>query len=259
MPARIAAGWRCSRRARAPNASRKRCYARFPDGAGAAHRPRHHPAPRRARAAPGDASVRARGILVGTQMLAKGHDLPNLTLVAVVGIDEGLFSADFRAPEKLAQLLVQVAGPRRARRQARRGAAADPPSAATRCWRRCWRAATARSRRPNWCSARTPASRRSRTWPCCARKRSRPKSRTRSCRPRSARCAMPTPATRAQRPAARADAAPRRLPARAVAAVVRRTAAACTPRSTPRCRRSTPLPEARKVRWSLDVDPLDLY
>ena len=52
----------------------------------------------------------ARGILVGTQMLAKGHDLPNLTLVAVVGIDEGLFSADFRAPEKLAQLLVQVAG-----------------------------------------------------------------------------------------------------------------------------------------------------
>ena len=50
------------------------------------------------------------GILVGTQMLAKGHDLPNLTLVGVVGIDEGLFSADFRASEKLAQLLVQVAG-----------------------------------------------------------------------------------------------------------------------------------------------------
>jgi primosomal protein N' (replication factor Y) len=50
------------------------------------------------------------GILVGTQMLAKGHDLPNLTLVAVVGIDEGLFSADFRANEKIAQLLVQVAG-----------------------------------------------------------------------------------------------------------------------------------------------------
>lgn len=50
------------------------------------------------------------GILIGTQMLAKGHDLPNLTLVAVVGIDEGLFSADFRAGEKLAQLLIQVAG-----------------------------------------------------------------------------------------------------------------------------------------------------
>jgi len=50
------------------------------------------------------------GILVGTQMLAKGHDLAGLSLVAVVGIDEGLFSADFRASEKLAQLLIQVAG-----------------------------------------------------------------------------------------------------------------------------------------------------
>jgi len=50
------------------------------------------------------------GILVGTQILAKGHDLPRLTLVGVVGVDEGLFSADFRAGEKLAQLLIQVAG-----------------------------------------------------------------------------------------------------------------------------------------------------
>ena len=49
-------------------------------------------------------------LLVGTQMLAKGHDLPRLTLVVVVGVDEGLHSADFRAGEKLAQLLVQVAG-----------------------------------------------------------------------------------------------------------------------------------------------------
>ncbi|KRG69362.1 primosomal protein N' [Pseudoxanthomonas dokdonensis] len=50
------------------------------------------------------------GILIGTQILAKGHDLPQLTLVVVVGVDEGLFSADFRAGEKLAQLLIQVAG-----------------------------------------------------------------------------------------------------------------------------------------------------
>ncbi|SEN47508.1 replication restart DNA helicase PriA [Luteibacter sp. UNCMF331Sha3.1] len=49
-------------------------------------------------------------ILVGTQMLAKGHDLPNLTLVAIVGVDEGLHSIDFRAGERLAQLVVQVAG-----------------------------------------------------------------------------------------------------------------------------------------------------
>ena len=52
----------------------------------------------------------AAGILVGTQILAKGHDLPKLTMVVVVGIDEGLFSADFRASEKLAQQLIQVAG-----------------------------------------------------------------------------------------------------------------------------------------------------
>jgi primosomal protein N' (replication factor Y) len=50
------------------------------------------------------------GILIGTQILAKGHDLPLLSFVGVVGVDEGLFSADFRAPEKLAQLLIQVSG-----------------------------------------------------------------------------------------------------------------------------------------------------
>jgi len=49
-------------------------------------------------------------ILVGTQMLAKGHDLPHLTLVVVVGVDEGLHSVDFRAAERLGQLVVQVAG-----------------------------------------------------------------------------------------------------------------------------------------------------
>ncbi|HEX6833100.1 MAG TPA: primosomal protein N', partial [Rudaea sp.] len=50
------------------------------------------------------------GILVGTQMLAKGHDLPNLTLVAIVDVDAGLYSVDFRASERLSQLVVQVAG-----------------------------------------------------------------------------------------------------------------------------------------------------
>ena len=50
------------------------------------------------------------GILVGTQMLAKGHDLAKLALVVVLGIDEALFSTDFRASERVAQLLIQVAG-----------------------------------------------------------------------------------------------------------------------------------------------------
>ena len=49
-------------------------------------------------------------ILVGTQMLAKGHDFPKLTLVAVINADASLYSADFRAEEKLFAQLMQVAG-----------------------------------------------------------------------------------------------------------------------------------------------------
>ncbi len=49
-------------------------------------------------------------ILVGTQILAKGHHLPAVTLVAVVDADNGFLSADFRAPERTAQNIVQVAG-----------------------------------------------------------------------------------------------------------------------------------------------------
>lgn len=49
-------------------------------------------------------------ILIGTQMLAKGHHFPNVTLVGIIDIDAGLFSCDFRASEKMAQLIVQVAG-----------------------------------------------------------------------------------------------------------------------------------------------------
>jgi primosomal protein N' (replication factor Y) len=49
-------------------------------------------------------------ILVGTQMLAKGHHFPNVTLVGILETDAGLFSADFRALERTGQLIMQVAG-----------------------------------------------------------------------------------------------------------------------------------------------------
>ncbi|MXP67924.1 primosomal protein N' [Pantoea sp. Aalb] len=49
-------------------------------------------------------------ILIGTQMLAKGHHFPNVTLVSLLNVDNALFSADFRTTERFAQLYIQVAG-----------------------------------------------------------------------------------------------------------------------------------------------------
>ncbi|MDR3455052.1 MAG: primosomal protein N' [Rhodoferax sp.] len=62
-------------------------------------------------------------VLVGTQMIAKGHDFRRITLVAAVNPDGALFSADFRAPERLFSLLMQAAG--RAGRDAAQSAASE--------------------------------------------------------------------------------------------------------------------------------------
>ena len=72
-------------------------------------------------------SVRAKveaDILVGTQLLAKGHDFPNLTLVGVINADSALYSPDFRASEHLFAQLMQVGG--RAGRAERGGRSVDP-------------------------------------------------------------------------------------------------------------------------------------
>jgi primosomal protein N' (replication factor Y) len=58
-------------------------------------------------------------ILVGTQMLTKGHHFPEVTLVVILDADQGLFASDFRATERLAQTIIQVAG--RAGREERAG------------------------------------------------------------------------------------------------------------------------------------------
>ena len=56
------------------------------------------------------AETGAARILLGTQMLAKGHHFPGVTLAAILDADQGLFSTDFRAGERMAQLIIQVAG-----------------------------------------------------------------------------------------------------------------------------------------------------
>ena len=128
-------------------------------------------------------------VLVGTQMVTKGHDFRRITLVAAVNPDSALFSSDFRAAERLFALLMQAGGPRRARRRAGRaqrdvGADLAPAAPAVRG------AARARlrglRRAASSPSAQRPACRRSRTWRCCAPRRAAPRRRRPSCRRRRA-------------------------------------------------------------------------
>ena len=197
-------------------------------------------------------------ILVGTQMLAKGHHFPAVTLVGILDADQGLFAADFRASERLAQTIHQVSGrcgrgeqPGRVLIQthqpqhpvlrallhggygtfaaellAEREAAGWPPSShlallraeSTRPRTRCGSWARPCRWRPNWA---TPGSS---CWARCRRRcPNAPAATARSCCCRRRRRAPLHALLRAWLPAL------------------------------------AQLPAARQVRWSLDVDPLDTY
>ena len=140
-------------------------------------------------------------VLVGTQMIAKGHDFRGVTLVAAVNPDSALFASDFRAAERLFALLMQAAG--RAGRDATAGRAqrdVGPDLAPAPCAVRGAARDTTSTPLPagSWTSAAPLACRRFRAWRCCVPKRGRPTPRCPSCsrrptwrdnRPAAARCA----------------------------------------------------------------------
>ena len=196
------------------------------------------------------------GIYVGTQMLAKGHDLPNLTFVGLIGVDSGLFSVDFRASERLCQLIVQVAG--RAGRALKPGEVwlqtHHPDHPLLRDLLRSGYAQVARELLAERKDAGLP--------PYAHLALLRAEAKT----PTAAEQFLSAAAQAAQPPESVSllGPMPAPMPRRAgshrgqllLSAAERKTLHAFLPNWLARVRE---LPSTRKVRWSIDVDPVDLY
>ena len=197
-------------------------------------------------------------LLVGTQMLTKGHHFPDVSLVVVLNADQGLFGTDFRASERLAQSIVQVAG--RAGRAERPGEVliqTEYPEHPL--------LAQLISGGYDAFAAAALEERRSASWP--------PFARVAVLRAEAARSDVPMEFLERAREAAIALAVrgveilgPATAPMERRAGLHRAQLLLHAPSHSPLQRllaRWIPaveeLPEARKVRWSIDVDPLELF
>jgi primosomal protein N' (replication factor Y) len=197
-------------------------------------------------------------LLVGTQMLTKGHHFPDVSLVVVLNADQGLFGTDFRASERLAQSIVQVAG--RAGRAERPGEVliqTEYPEHPL--------LAQLISGGYDAFAAAALEERRAASWP--------PFARVAVLRAEAARSDVPMEFLERAREAAIAIAVrgveilgPATAPMERRAGLHRAQLLLHAPSHSPLQRllaRWIPaveeLPEARKVRWSIDVDPLELF
>lgn len=194
-------------------------------------------------------------LLVGTQMLAKGHDFPGLSLVGVLNADEALYSTDFRAIERMGQLLTQVSG--RAGRGDTPGEvlvqthAPDHPGLQT--WLREGYAGLARMLLDERRVHALPPFAHLALVRADALDRDRPLALLRGLAavldPGAAEALGPVPAPMERRAARYRAQLLLRSPRRdALHAVLEQARAWLTTQ-----------PEARRMRWSIDVDPLDLY
>jgi primosomal protein N' (replication factor Y) len=195
-------------------------------------------------------------ILVGTQMVTKGHDFPNVTLVVVLNADQGLFSTDFRAAERLAQTIVQVAG------RAGRGERAGEVLIQTEYPEHPLLTSLLAAGYDGF--ARTAlAERRSAAWPPFSRLAALRASGTQAeaavdFLAAARRCAVPPAGLRLLGPAPAAMA--RRAGRHHAQLLVESVERGALHRFLDSWLLAVEaLPEARRVRWALDVDPLELF